>query len=368
MTKPRIILFTVCLLIFCCPVAKVYGQTLLFDLLQLHPKSWELPEKSLEYFYNAHDLKLNTAHDTLDIIILGHKKVSYRWHDVRRQKEFDGWNGFEQDIELLLGKLENLNLNFDNQNYHIVFSPESDELIAIVNPVARFAKIGEDFLPIQRHQVTLTYNSYLMEVDFFLGELDELEVLKNAGINDLVKSAALENNWYDQYEKRNLNKVLLIDSEGNLSIDTYFSREKPYYPKTNLDLGAGYLFGNSLSLFFQPRYNIRLRTKKTNTINYTMFFALTGNLSHIPQMESNFQIAQDYFLGIGFSSDQLGNEASATIGYRVSGQNGLFIDKPIMFKTDYSITPKLKIFHSIFLKLARESTEAHLVGISYLIY
>lgn len=368
MTKLRIILLTVCLFTIFSPMTNVYGQSL-FDLLQLHPKSWEPPQKSLDYFYDTQDLKLNTAHDTLDIIILGHKKVSYRWHDVLRQKEFNGWNGFEKDIEHLLEKLETLNLDFENQNYHIVFSPESDELIAIVNPVARFAKIGENFLPTKRHQVTLTYYSYLLEVDFFLGEMDELEVLKSAGINDLVKSAAKENNWYDQYKKRNLNKVLLIDSEGNLSIDTYFSRENPYYPKTNLELGGGYLFGNSLSLFFQPRYNIRLRTKKTNIRNNTLFFALTGNLSHVPQTESKFEIAQDYFLGIGFASDQLGNEVSATFGYRAFGQNGILLDNPLMLKTDFAITPKLKISHSLFSNLfSPEATQAHLVGISYLLY
>lgn len=349
-------------------ISTVYGQGL-YDLLQLHPKSWEHPQKPLEYFYDQPDIKLNTAHDTLDIIILGHKKVSYRWHDVNRQKEFNGWFGFDKDIQILSEKFEAMGLDFDNQNYHIIFSPESDEIRIFPNQGAKFAKIGDDFLPTLRHHITLTYYSYLMEVDFFLGEIDELEVLKNAGINDMVKTAALENNWYDQYKKRNLNKLLLIDEAGELRLDTYYSRENPYYPKTNLDLGAGYLFGNGLSLFFQPRYNIKLRTKKTNTRSNTLFFSFSGVLSHLPQREASFEMAQDYFLGIGYETDQLGNELTGTLGYRVFDNNGVLDEFPFMYKIEYAILPKLKISHTIFARpFSGEFREAHLVGLSYMIF
>ncbi|WP_009035582.1 hypothetical protein [Indibacter alkaliphilus] len=349
-------------------ISTVYGQGL-YDLLQLHPKSWEHPQKPLEYFYDQPELKLNTAHDTLDIFVLGHKKVSYRWHDVNRQRDFNGWFGFDKDIEILLEKLAAMGLNFDKQNYHIIFSPESDELKVLMNPVGMFAKIGDDFLPALRHQITMTYYSYLMEVEFFLGEIDELEVLKNAGINDMVKSAALENNWYDQYKKRNLNKVLFIDEEGKVSLDTYYSKENPYYPKTNLDLGAGYLFGNGFSMFFQPRYNIKLRTKKTNTRNNTLFFAFSGYLSHLPQREASFEVAQDYFLGLGYETDQLGNELTATLGFRTFGNNGVLDELPVMFKVDFEIIPRLKISHSLFFKpFSGEFREAHVVGLSYMIF
>ncbi|TVP53921.1 MAG: hypothetical protein EA341_00540 [Mongoliibacter sp.] len=353
---------------FCAFVLPIFGQGL-YELLDFHPKSWEGPQKPLEYFYDQHDIKLNIAHDTLDIFILGHKKVSYRWHDVNRQRDFNGWFGFEKDVQILLEKLETIGLDFERQNYHIIFSPESDEMRVSPNQGGKFAKIGDDFLPTLRHQITLTYYSYLMEVDFFLGEIDELEVLKNAGINDMVKSAALENNWYDHYKKRNLNKVLLIDDEGEISLDTYYSRENPYYPKTNLDLGVGYLFGNSLSMFFQPRYNIRLRTPKNYTLNNTLYFAFSGNLSHIPQREASFEVAHDYFLGIGVESDQLGNELAFTLGYRVFGNNGILNEFPYMYKFEYAIIPKLKISHAVFHRpFSRESRRVNLVGISYMIF
>lgn len=346
----------------------VYGQHL-FNLLQLHPKSWDFGQRTPEYFYNAAELKLNIANDTLDIYILGHKKISYRWHDVQRQREFLGWLGFEKDIEALLEKLEFLGLDFQNQNYHIIFSPESDEIKTITTSESRFAKIGEQLLPTLRHQITLTYFSYLMEIDFFLGEIDELEVLKSAGINDLVSSAAKENNWYATYKKKNLNKMMTINDDGSIRVDTFVSRENPYYPRTNLDLGSGYLFGNSIGFMAQPRFNIRIRNIKTIITNQMLFFTLTAYFSHLSQSELPFQVAQDYFLGVGSETDLLGNNSSVVLGYRILGENGIFQDKPFMFKVDYSITPKLKVFNSYFYKpFSGDSRGANLLGISYMIF
>ncbi|MCH6200166.1 hypothetical protein MMU07_11270 [Aquiflexum sp. LQ15W] len=345
----------------------VLGQNL-YDLLQFHPKTWQPYQKPLEYFYDATELRLNTAHDTLDIFILGHKKMSYRWHDVQRQREFNGWFGFEKDIEALLEKIQFLGLDFERQNYHIIYSPESDGIKTILRPEARFDKIGEQILPTFRHQITLTYYSYLMEVDFFLGEIDELEVLKSAGINDLVLAAAIKNNWYTTYKKKNLNKIMTINEDGSISVDTFVSRENPYYPRTNLDLGSGYVFGNSISFMAQPRFNIRIRTKKTNITNEMLFFTFTGYLSHLSQNDLSFQVAQDYYLGVGWESDQLGNNVSGVFGYRLFGNNGLFENNPAMFKVDYSILPKLKVFHSIFFNFSGDSRSANLIGISFLIY
>jgi hypothetical protein len=347
----------------------VIGQQGLWELLDLHPKSWESGEKPLDFFYNKSELKLNTAHDTLDIYILGHKKISYRWHDVQRQKEFYGWFGFEKDIDALLEKIELLGLDFQGQNYHIIFSPESDEIKTIRRPESRFAKIGEQLLPTLRHQITFTYYSYLMEVDFFLGEIDELEVLKGAGINDLVRSTAIENSWYATYKKKNLNKVMTIDDDGSISVDTFVSRENPYYPRTNLDVGTGYLFGNSVSFMFQPRFNIRIRNRKTVTTNGMLFFSFTGNLSHLAQSELPFQVGQDYFLGFGNESDRLGNNLSVALGYRLFGEKGLFVDNPVMWKVDFSITPKLKIFNSIFYKpFTSDSRTAYIIGMSLMVF
>ena len=348
-------------------ISPVYGQHF-YDLLQLHPNFWKPNRKPLEYFYNNSELKLNTAHDTLDIYVLGHKKMSYRWHDVQRQQEFNGWFGFEKDIESLMEKIQFLGLDFEKQNYHIIYSPESDGIKTILRPESRFDKIGEQILPTFRHQITLTYYSYLMEVDFFLGEIDELEVLKSVGINELVRSVAIENNWYAIYKKKNLNKVMTINEDGSISVDTFVSRENPYYPRTNLELGSGYVFGNSISFTAQPRFNIRIRNSKTNTTNEMLFFTLNGYFSHLSQSDLHFTVAQDYFLGVGWESDQLGNNLSGVMGYRLFGEKGLFENNPVMLRVDYSILPKLKVFNSLFFNFSGDSRSANLLGISYMIF
>lgn len=348
------------------PITTV-GQTF-NDLLLFHPKSWEPVNKPLDYFYNTGEIKLNAANDTLDIYILGHKKVSYRWHEVARQMDFNGWFGFENDIDTLLVKIEQLGLDFQRNNYHVIFSPESGELRTIIRPESRFARIGDELLPIFRHQITLTYYSYLMEVDFFLGEIDELEVLKDAGINELVRSVALENNWSSDYRKRNLNKALTIHENGSMSVDTFVSREYPYYPRTNLDVGAAYLFGNSVSFMLQPRFNVRLRNKKTNPVNQMLFFTINGYLSHLDQNGEQFKVAQDYFLGVGFETDQLGNNLSLAWGYRIFGQSGMFGENPLVFKADFSITPRLKVFQSMFFGFGGNNNLANLLGVSFMIY
>lgn len=367
MNKKRVIILILWILGHWALNTPVYSQHF-YELLQLHPNSWKPNRKPLEYFYNTSELKLNTAHDTLDIYVLGHKKMSYRWHDVQRQREFNGWFGFEKDIEALLEKIQFLGLDFERQNYQIIYSPESDGIKTILRPEARFDKIGEQLLPTFRHQITLTYNSYLMEVDFFLGEIDELEVLKSVGINELVRSVAIENNWYTTYKKKNLNKVMTINEDGSISVDTFVSRENPYYPRTNLDLGSGYVFGNSISFIAQPRFNIRIRNNKTNTTNEMLFFTLNAYFSHLSQSDLPFTVAQDYFLGVGWESDQLGNNLSGVMGYRLFGEKGLFENNPVMFRVDYSILPKLKIFHSLFYNFSGDSRSANLIGISFMVF
>ncbi|MFD2200164.1 hypothetical protein [Shivajiella indica] len=365
--KTRIILFFITLAMGVCH--KNFGQ-IPSDLLSLHPNSWKFPHKDLSFFYDQENLSLKYGHDTLEVFILGNKKIAYRWHDIQRQKDFNGWYGFEADIDLLMEMLEKLELNFTANNYEIVFSPESERIKTRVLPEARYAIVGEEMLPVFRHKITLTYYSYLMEIDFFLGEIDELLILKSSGINDVIKSHASENYWYKEYVRKNFNKALIIDEEGNFRIDTFRSRENPYYPRTNLELGAGYVFGYSVGMNFQPRVNFRLRTKKTNINKHTLFLAFNGLLSHIPDGEKPFEIAQDYFLGVGQESDLIGNNVAVMLGFRIFGYNGILENNNVMFKIDFSVTPKLKIFWSLYQSpnFSQDIPSANFLGLNYVIF
>jgi hypothetical protein len=365
--KTRIILFFITLAMGICH--KNFGQ-IPPDLLDFHPNFWKSHHKDLSFFYDQENLSLKYGNDTLEVFVLGNKKMAYRWHDIQRQKDFNGWNGFEADIGLLMEMIEKLELNFTANNFEIVFSPESKRIKTRILPEARYAIVGEEMLPVFRHKVTLTYYSYLMEIDFFLGEIDELLILKSSGINDVIKSQALENYWYKEYVIKNFNKALIIDEEGNIRIDTFRSRENPYYPRTNLELGAGYVFGNSVGMNFQPRVNFRARTKKTVIYKNTAFLLFNGLLSHIPDGEKPFEIAQDYFLGLGVETDLIGNNVAIIMGYRVFGYNGIMDDNNVMYKIDFSVTPKLKIFWSLYqsTNFSQDIPGANFLGINYVIF
>jgi hypothetical protein len=76
-----------------------------------------------------------------------------------------------------------------------------------------------------------------------------------------------------------------------------------------------------------------------------------GLLSHIPDGEKPFEIAQDYFLGLGVETDLIGNNVAIIMGYRVFGYNGIMDDNMLCTKLIFSVTPKIKDFSGPFTTL-----------------
>ncbi|ERM80378.1 hypothetical protein P872_13400 [Rhodonellum psychrophilum GCM71 = DSM 17998] len=340
------------------------------DLFLLNPNAYKAQNRNAERFYDRSEIQLTGVNDTLEIFIGENKKISYRWNDVSKQKGFDGWLGFNNDIEKFLQNVKSLDLAPDKNNYHFIFSPETEELKVILTPSARFSRIDGEFLPVYRHQVTLTYFSNLMEVDFFLGELDEILILKEADINQLVADIGEENKWYTDYKKKKFYKSMIISEDGEISIETFQNKENPYYPKLNAEVGIG-LVGNEIPFMVTPRYNIRLKSKKDKPINHTLFFAMNLLTFQQKNEENKFIMGNDVFLGVGYESDVFFNKTSIQYGYRVLSDHGFFDDHKFMTRVDYTIMPRLKLFWSRFESLnfnERYTSSLNLVGLTFTVY
>jgi hypothetical protein len=113
-----------------------------------------------------------------------------------------------------------------------------------------------------------------------------------------------------------------------------------------------------------------LKNQEDAEVVLTLFFAFNGLLSHIPEGEKPFEIAQDYFLGVGQESDLIGNNVAVMLGFRIFGHNGILEDNNVMFKVDFSVTPKLKIFWSLYqsTNFSQDIPSANFLGINYVIF
>lgn len=73
------------------------------------------------------------------------------------------------------------------------------------------------------------------------GELDELLVLKDAGITELIAEQAKEFDWFEKYEDNIFNKDLKIGSTGSPQVITYRNIERSRMIEFNYLLGVNFL-------------------------------------------------------------------------------------------------------------------------------
>ncbi|WP_439475158.1 hypothetical protein [Algoriphagus formosus] len=220
-------------------------------------------EIDYKFFNNSYDyenIKLRKVNDTLNIIIDEKRKISILATDITSFEEFEG---FEEDIDSFFAAVDQLELDTEEKNYTIRFMPESSEMVVEERSRSSYQLIEKSLIPVFRHEVVFSYPNEMLETVFYLGDLDELEVLKEASISDLFKETAIEEEWYRRYKRFTFNKDLTIDNEGNLGIVTYENIEKNFDLAVNFGLGVGFSyvggrvpFNQELSILFDlGKYN-----------------------------------------------------------------------------------------------------------------
>ena len=237
------------------------------DSLKLSPPKTEkisLEEKvDYKFFDRSFDLeniKLNKANDTLNIFIDKQKKISLLALDITNLKDF---NGFEKDIEGFLTAINQVGLDFSQGNYSMRYMPESKELRIEERMKSSYKFFEEGLIPLFRQEIVFAYPGDLIEVVLFLGDLDELEVLKEANFSVLIKDLAEENDWYQKYRRSTFNKDVLVNDQGDLEVITYANLEKDadFSLSFGLDVGVSYI---AKELPFRQEVSVFLDSEKYN--------------------------------------------------------------------------------------------------------
>jgi len=247
------------------------------DVLNLKNKT-EI--KFFDTSYDAQNIRVRTVNDTLNIFVEGQRKISIAALNI---VELEAYGGFEKDVDSFFEMVEKLNLDFKNRSYKIRFSPAKKEIIVSERDEYRFKAFDGTVLPIFRHEIIFTYQVQMLDISFFLGEIDELIVLKEVGFTELIKKEALENQWFSSYNKNRFNKDLKIDYKGEVQIITYKNIENSRRIDFGYNLGINFL-GNLFP--FDQEFVINYRVKGYNKwtqekfgffISYDMYSFLVRN-------------------------------------------------------------------------------------------
>ena len=292
-----------------------------FQTLAQNNTEFKSERKYGNSFYDEEILKLLKLNDTLNVFINEEKKVSFLWRDISNLSRFDG---FEKDIDSLFVTLGQLDLDFVKNAYDIIFSPPTKELLIKKNDQEKFILVKGQTIPINRHRVTFVYRSLASEIKFYIGDLDELKVWRNAGLTERIKSIYELNNWGKTYDSRTFNKDLILLENGEQEVITYNNIEKPNALTFHLNMGLNVVADKFPAITeFSMMYNLG---KSKRHFGLDLGFGIFHkNFSFVSQNSDNsFSITNDGFLGAGFNVSPQQNIYSLRYGRLIGSNNSFF--------------------------------------------
>lgn len=284
-------------------------------------KSENKDKTEIKFFNNSYDeqgMQVRRVNDTLTIFVEGQKKISIASLNIVKLEEFEG---FEKDIDGFFELMNNLNLNFENKSYQIRYSPISKEVIVSERSQFRYKSIEGSVLPIFRHEIIFTYKNLMTDILFFLGEIDELLVLKEVGLTDLIIKEAIANQWFSDYNKNQFNKDLRIDSEGEMQIITYKNVEKSKRIDLGFNLGVSFL-GNLFPIDQEVSLNYRVKGYNKWTQEKNGLFISINTLNFLDRIEGKkFDVNTSLFTNVGFIAGPKNNEVRVYYGKLISNND-----------------------------------------------
>lgn len=252
--------------------------------------------KFFDKSYDETNNRLRRVNDTLNVFIGDEKKISLTSLNIIKLENFEG---FEKDIDPFLTVLGNVNLDLENGSYTLNFRPETNELIVSERNETRYKSVDGLVLPIYRHEVTFTYFREMLEIKFYLGEIDEMLVLKDSGFTELIKKEGNDNEWFSTYGKIKFNKDLKIKADGSSQVVTYKNMERTPLVDFGSTLGVSFL-GNLFPVDLEFYMNFRVKRFNKWTQQNNGFFISYDIYSFISRnSESRFITNESFFINSG---------------------------------------------------------------------
>lgn len=313
--------------------------------------------------YNQEDLILRRVNDTLNIFFENEKKISYFWSNVG---EFENFPGFEKHVDSFFEMTNQIGLDFENKNYYLRYSPETSQLIYEELTTVRFKKENNQTVPIHRHTVRFTPRG-MTDIEVYLGEIDELLVLKDAGITEIVRNLLLEEGWFKKYEKRLFNKDLIIRENGEKEIISYHNLEGIERLELNIDVGPRFL-GTSFPLAGDFTLLLNLgKLRKWSGVSDAIELSYTTFSFFSNDEDSGFNFKNDHFINLGYRTNLLGMNWTMKYGRSLGRSDSFFENYKNRMAFDYQFHPKFKItLESIFKDFKSDGISS--VGISYRLF
>ncbi len=290
-----------------------------FQTLAQNNTEFKSERKYGNSFYDEENLKLLKLNDTLNVFINEEKKVSFLSNNISKLNRFEG---FEKEIDTLFILFDQLDLDFVKNAYDIIFSPPTKELLIKKNDQEKFIVIGGQTIPTKRHNVTFVYRHLASEIKFYLGEIDELKVLKEAGLSDRVKSLYELNDWGKKYSSRVFNKDLIIKDSGEQEIISYRNLEKDRLITFNVDLGVNSVADRIPTVIDFSVIYYFAGSKYSGDFGVGAFYKSFNFYSK--DDDNNFKFQRDGFLGGGFSYSKTEDVFSLRYGRLVRSSNSFF--------------------------------------------
>lgn len=324
----------------------------------------KIDSKFFDKSYDEENNRLRRVNDTLNIFIDGQKKISLTSLNIVKLEKFEG---FEKDIDQFLAVLGNIKLDLENGSYALIFRPETNELIVSERNETRFRSVDGLVLPIYRHDVTFTYFPDMLEIKFYLGEMDEMLVLKKAGFTDLIKKEGIDKEWFTAYEKNKFNKDLKIKEDGSTQIITYRNMEKTPLVDFGSTLGVSYL-GNLFPIDLEFFVNFRVKGFNKWTQQPNGFFISYDIYSFISRnSEGQFINNESIFVNSGLLLGSSNNPIRVYYGRLVFADpiTDILINNKNKIGVDILVNQLIKIKSEVFFGSSDEASIVSLgVGIN----
>ncbi|WP_100628408.1 hypothetical protein [Algoriphagus formosus] len=331
-----------------------------YNLIQ--PKE-SINYKSAERSYYEDEIELRRVNDSLAIYLEGQKKLSFVALNITAFEEFAG---FEKDIDSFLEFIAKLDLDFSKNSYQIRFSPGTKQIRVIERNEIRFKNFDGEVLPTFRHEVIFTYQPEMLEVNLYVGEIDELLVLKDAGFSEVIKKEMVEKEWFKKYEKRTFNKDIKIDETGKLGIVTYGNFEANGATiDFDISMGASLLgdqfpFREEVSLVFKTnKFNKWTQFKHGAFIGAEFYQFFSRN------QENKVQLENSSFINVGWLFGVKDTPVSIFYGRYVGDDTGSFFEfNKNKFGLDVLVKSSFRIKYEVFVG-SNDSDWINSIGITF---
>lgn len=326
----------------------------------------KMENKFFDRSYDEENYRLRRVNDTLNLFVNGQKKITYTALNIVTLAEFEG---FEKEIDEFFEIFYRLNLDHQAKGYMIRYRPGTKEIMISEHTDSKLKFIDGTLIPIQRHEVIFTYINKMLEIRFFLGEMDELLVLKDAGITDLINQQGREFAWYENYEDKIFNKDIRLVKEGSPQVITYRNIERSKMIDFEYCLGVNFL-GSLFPINQEVSMNFWVKKYNKWTQEKNGFFISGEAITFISRSEGGkFMENTNIFLNAGMHLGTGKTPVRAYIGRFVPGRNykGFFDNNRTKMGMSVSINPLLSLKSELFYGRNDEPTLL-LLGVNLNIY